>query len=390
MNQEQWIKPLLSDWEKHLSIRHMSVYPAVGGKFHDGEQEWLNFSCNDYLNLARHPDVIRESERALLEFGSGATASRLVTGTLPVHDKLERALAEFKGYPSAVLFGSGYMANAGTVTASVSRNDQIFVDRLVHASVIDAAILSRAKLVRYKHNDPSHLEHLLKQRNRQGRQLIITESVFSMDGDLAPLEDIAHVAERHGAIIMIDEAHATGVFGTCGRGRINDIGLKNKINISMGTLSKSLGGYGGFVTCSNMMRELLINRARSLIYTTAPPPAVAGAALGALNVIAKNPGLGGTLLQRADKFRELLKKGGLDTINSESQIIPILIGNNEKVLSLSLRLRDKGILAVAIRPPTVPPNGARLRLSVTLAHTEDDLSSAADIILDTARKEGIL
>ncbi len=390
MKQEQWIDRLRTEWDREQRTRCIDVYPSVGGLFRDAHREWLNLSSNDYLNLARHPDVIAASEAALHAYGAGATASRLVTGTLPPHEQLEHALAEHKGYPTAVLFGSGYMTNAGTIPALVGRGDAVFADRLVHASIIDAVPLSRARLYRFHHNEADHLDTLLKKHNGGGRRLVVTESVFSMDGDLAPLREIAEIAEQRNAMILIDEAHATGVFGPNGKGRIAELGLQEQINISMGTLSKGLAGYGGFAACSDRVRALLINRARTLIFTTALPPAVAGSALGALAVVEKEPGLGETLLRRADHFRNRLREAGLDTMRSESQIIPIRVGDNAAALSLSRRLRAEGILAVPIRPPTVPQGRARLRLSLTLAHTEEDLVRAADAIVTCARKEGRL
>ncbi|TAN36262.1 MAG: 8-amino-7-oxononanoate synthase [Verrucomicrobia bacterium] len=340
----------------------------------------LNFSSNDYLNLAHHPEVIAAAERALRECGASAGASRLVSGTLALHEELEARLAKLKGYPAGLVFGSGYLTNLGVLPALVGRGDAIFADRLAHASLMDATMLSRAELHRFRHNDAGHLEELLKKHAGAGRKLVVTESVFSMDGDLAPLPDIATVAERHGALLLVDEAHATGVFGPGGSGLIREHKLESAVNISMGTLSKALGGYGGFVACSEKLRALLINRARAFIFTTAPPPPVLGAALGALDVLEKNTGLGAELLRRAALFRQQLQAAGLDTMQSASQIIPVFVGDNARALALAGRLREQGLLVVAIRPPTVPEGTARLRLSVTLAHSEADLVRSAKIV----------
>ena len=390
MHHESWISERLSDLSKSHLDRRVQVYPEAGGKIRMGDRAYLNFSSNDYLDLSRHPDVVAKAAEALRVAGCGATASRLLTGTLAWHDELEQKLARYKGYPCALLFGSGFLANVGTIPALMGKNDQIFADKLVHASILDAVMLSRAKLYRFRHNDVEHLEQLLKKNTTSGRKLIVTESVFSMDGDIAPLQDIANVAQRHGAMVMIDEAHATGVFGPKGSGLVKEWGLEPLINISLGTLSKAFGGYGGFVACSKQVRAFLINHARSFIYSTALAPPVVAAALGALQVIEGSGELGAQLLTNAAAFRNLLEEGGLNTGNSASQIIPIMVGENSKTLAISSKLREQGIIGVAIRPPTVPQGTARIRLSVTLAHTREDLEHVAQVIISTAQGEGLL
>jgi len=390
MHHESWISERLRDLSKSHLDRHLQVYPEAGGRIRIGDRTYLNFSSNDYLNLARHPDVVAKAAEALRVAGSGATASRLVTGTLAWHEELEQKLARHKGYPCALLFGSGFLANVGTIPALMGKNDHIFADKLVHASIVDAVTLSRAKLYRFRHNDVEHLEQLLKKNVTSGRRLIVTESVFSMDGDLAPLQDIAHVAQRHGAMVMVDEAHATGVFGPKGSGIVRELGLEPLVNIALGTLSKAFGGYGGFVTCSKSVRAFLINHARSFIYSTALPPPVVAAALGALQVVEESSDLGAQLVNNATAFRNRLEEGGLNTGNSASQIIPVMVGENSKTLAISQKLREHGIIGVAIRPPTVPQGTARIRLSVTLAHTREDLERVAQVIIATAQGEGLL
>ena len=251
---------------------------------------------------------------------------------------------------------------------------------------MDAAVLSRAAVQRFRHNDAGHLDELLGRCPAGGRKLVITESVFSMDGDLAPLRDLAAAAARHSTLLLVDEAHATGVFGPGGSGRIRADGLTASVNVSMGTLSKALGSYGGFVAVSAPLRAWLVNRARAFIFSTALPPAVLGAALGALEVLAQEPGRGAELLRRAAAFRTRLQAAGLDTLPSASQIIPIRIGDNARALAVAARLREQGLLVVAIRPPTVPAGSARLRLSVTLAHTPADLERAADLVAAAVRQ----
>ncbi|MBW1795772.1 MAG: 8-amino-7-oxononanoate synthase [Deltaproteobacteria bacterium] len=364
MHYEAWINERLCDLSKRHLDRHVQAYLEAGGRIRIGDRTYLNFSS---------------AAEALRGAGCGATASRLLTGTLTWHDELEQKLARYKGYPCALLFGSGFLANVGTIPALMGRNDYVFADKLVHASIVDAIMLSRAKLYRFRHNDVEHLE----------RRLIVTESVFSMDGDLAPLQDIAHVAQRHDAMVMVDEAHATGVFGPKGGGLVREWGLEPMINIGLGTLGKAFGGYGGFVACSESMRAFLINHARSFIYSTALPPSVVGAALGAMQMIEESCDLGAQLLKNAAVFRNRLQEAGLNTGNSASQIIPIMVGKNSKALAISKKLREQGIIGLAIRPPTVPQGTARIRLSVTLAHTREDLEHVGQVIIATAQGEGL-
>jgi 8-amino-7-oxononanoate synthase len=381
---ENWIQAHLEEAHSKGLKRAAHLYPGTGGKITVNGEELLNFSSNDYLDLAHHPHVIDRSREALDHYGIGATASRLVTGTLPLHEEFETRIAREKGYPAALLFGSGYLANAGIIPAVVDRNDLIFADKLIHASMIDACKLSGAKLVRFAHNDPDTLRQRLEQfHDDGGRKLILVESVYSMDGDIAPLAAIAALADEFNAMLMVDEAHSSGTFGPNGAGLVREWGLEKSVNLSMGTLSKAFAGYGGFVACSSEMRHWLIHSARAFIYTTAPPPALVGAALGILDILEASPRLGAILQANASYFRSLLNNAGLDTMQSQSQIIPIQIGDNEKALQISRQLRNEGIIAAAIRPPTVPAGTARIRLSITLAHHIDDLERAANLIIKT-------
>jgi len=381
---EDWIQPILDEAKFQGLERAARPFPEAGGKIKIDGREVLNFSSNDYLDLARHRHVMDCSREALDHYGIGATASRLVTGTLPIHEELEARLAKEKGCEAALVFGSGYMANAGTIPGLAGKGDLIFADKLVHASMIDACKLSGAKLVRFAHNDVQALAQRLEQFPDTGtRRLVITESVFSMDGDIAPLADIAALAEKHGAMLMVDEAHSTGTFGPHGAGLVRELGLEKSVTVSMGTMSKAMAGYGGFVACSSTLRKLLVHSSRAFIYTTALPPAAIGAALGIMDVLESSPRLGAILQANADYFRSLLHAADLDTMQSQSQIIPIVIGDNERAVAISHKLREQGIIAAAIRPPTVPAGTARLRISVTLAHHVDDLERAAKLIIDT-------
>jgi 8-amino-7-oxononanoate synthase len=380
MNPEEWISGALEqDRECHLE-RSLSVYGESGGIIADVGARLLNLSSNNYLDLLHHPLLIQAACEAIERYGTGAGASRLVSGNLPIHEELEAALATAKGYPAALVFGSGFLANVGIVTACVGRDDTVFADRLVHASLIDGIVQSRATLKRFNHNDVNHLADLMRKDQRTGRRLVITESVFSMDGDLAPLLPIAEVCREYDAMLMVDEAHATGLFGPLGAGRVDELKLQSAVNLSAGTLSKALAGYGGYVACSNAMRNWLINRARTFIYSTAIPPGVVAAAYASLRILREDPTRGSMVLQRARTFRHRLQEEGFDTLESQSQIIPVLIGDNERTLRIAKRLLGDGIVAIAIRPPTVPEGTARLRLSITFAHTDEDLDRAAEAI----------
>lgn len=377
---EAWIDDELRALGRRHLERGLRVLPEVGGVVRERGRRLLNLSSNDYLNLAHHPDLAAGARQALDQDGCGSTASRLVTGTLPIHEELEHALAARKGTPAALLFGSGYLANIGVLPAIAGPGDTVLADRLIHASLVDGILLSRARLCRFRHNDPDHLAALLKKTHGSGRTVVITESVFSMDGDLAPLETIAACCHDAGAMLVVDEAHAMGVFGPRGAGRVRELGLEQAVNISIGTLSKALGGYGGFVACSDRMRAWLINRGRPFVYSTALPPPTVGAALAALALLDREPERGARLLGAARRFRHRLQEEGLDTEPSASQVIPVRIGDNEEALRVARGLADTGILAIPMRPPTVPAGTARLRLAVTTAHTEEDLDLAARTI----------
>ena len=414
MDSESWIQSELATLRREGLRRSLRAMGGTGGHALLDGRKILNFASNDYLDLANHPRVIAAAREALERFGAGATASRLVAGTLELHERLEARLAAHKGYPAALVTGSGYIANVGAIPALVGRGDVVFADKLAHASLIDGALQSRAELHRFRHNDANHLRELLARHgggHQEGcastnggstvaefakasaadsarRKLVVTESIFSMDGDVAPLREMAAAATAAGAMLMVDEAHSAGICGEGGCGLVRGLGLCGAVNISMSTLSKAFGGYGGVLACSEAMREWFINRHRGFIYSTALPPAAVGAALGALDVMQAEPERGARLLRNAAAFRQRLQDGGLDTGASASQIVPVMVGDNHRALALSRRLLEEhGMLAVAIRPPTVPQGTARLRLSVTLAHTPEELARAAEAIIETVRTE---
>ncbi len=349
-------------------------------------KEYLLFAANNYLGLANHPQVKKASLEAIERYGVGAGASRLISGTMELHSRLEERIARFKRRESAILFSSGYLANLGVITSLVGRDDVVIVDRLNHASIIDAARLSLAKLLVYPHKDMLRLERILANCQNYKKRLVVTDSIFSMNGDIAPLPEIVSLAERYGAFVMIDEAHATGVLGEKGRGAEEHFGLEGKIDIVMGTLSKAVGSLGGFVAGSRKLIEYLKNRARSFIYTTALPPGVCAASLAGLDLIENEPLYRKRLWQNVKYIRDGLLKMGFDLMGSETQIIPILIGEVEKTMEISEYLFSQGIFIPGIRPPTVPADRCRLRMSLMATHTREDLDRLLEVFGMIKRK----
>ncbi len=349
--------------------------------------ELLDFSSNDYLGLSRDPELIAAARQGLEMYGAGSGAARLMSGDLELFHELEAAVAGLKRQPAALVFGSGFAANTGIIPALVGRNDTVIVDRLCHASIYDGCRLSGATLIRCRHNDMGHLEECLARV--RGRGLLVVESVYSMDGDLAPLREIVALKEAAGAMLMVDEAHATGVFGKNGAGAIAAAGLTDRVEVAMGTFGKALGSYGAYVAADAGIITLLLNRARSFIYSTALPPAVVAANLAAIRLMGKRPGMGGELLARARFFKEELIRQGIAGEPGPSQIVPLLIGDSAAAMSLVEQCLDGGLFLTAARPPTVEPGRARLRLSVTLDHAAEDLSRAAEVIAAAAAGLGL-
>jgi len=333
--------------------------------------------------------LIDATQKAAARWGVGAGASRLVAGHLALHREVEDSLAAFKGTEAAVIFSTGYMANLGVVSALVGPGDTVFCDKLNHASIYDGIKLAGANLARFPHRDLNRLENLL-QKAGAGRRLIVTDSVFSVDGDLAPLKELVELKDRYGAGLMVDEAHATGVLGPRGAGLAEELGLTPRVEVHMGTFSKALGSLGGYVAGDRRLIDYLHNRARSFIYSTAPPPPVLGAIGAALQVVAQEPGRRNYLLAEAKTFREELQRAGFDLLGSETQIVPVLVGENARTLELAGRLRERGLLAVAFRPPTVTPGRARVRFSLSAAHSWEDLASARQAILEVGREMSLI
>jgi len=350
--------------------------------------EVLLLCSNNYLGLADHPRVRQAAADAAERYGAGAGASRLISGDMELHGTLERHLAAFKGAESALLFGSGYLANMGVVAALAGEGGVVFSDELNHASIIDGCRLARAETFVYRHRDTEHLAWGLEQA-RGRTSLIVTDGVFSMDGDVAPLPTLAELAERHGARLMVDEAHGTGAIGPGGRGTVAAAGLEGEVDVVVGTLGKALGGYGAYVCTSARLREFLINRARPFIFSTAPPPPSVGAAIAALALLESRPGVVEQLRRNSAVMRQALASYDLDVGDSRTQIIPVMVGDARRAVALCERALDGGVFAQAIRPPTVPQGTSRLRLTVMANHRADELQNAARVIGKAARDLGV-
>jgi len=335
----------------------------------------LNFCANDYLGLASHPRVMRACIDAVDKYGVGSGASHLISGHSHVHHQLEEALAEFTRRPRALLFSTGYMANLGVISALLGRGDHVFEDRLNHASLLDAGILSRARLQRYQHNDINDLKQKLS-TSKAKKKIVATDGVFSMDGDLAGLDILSEQAQRHNVTLMVDDAHGLGVLGERGGGVVEHYGLGiEQVPILMGTLGKAFGSFGAFVAGSEALVETLIQQARSYIYTTAMPPAIAAATLASLRLAEQESWRREKLISLIQRFRVGAQQLGLPLMDSSTAIQPLLVGENRKAIQLSEALLSAGIMVGAIRPPTVPEATARLRITLSAAHNEDQVDS---------------
>jgi glycine C-acetyltransferase/8-amino-7-oxononanoate synthase len=354
----------------------------------DGEPVLLLCS-NNYLGLADHPKVREAAADAAMRCGVGAGASRLVSGTMTIHRHLEERLAAFEDSEACVLFGSGYLANLGVIGALAGPGDTIFSDSLNHASIIDGCRASRAEVVVYRHLDSDHLEHCLHSHRGEGRQVIVTDSVFSMDGDVAPLAEIVELARAYHARVVVDEAHATGALGEGGRGAIAQAELQGKIDVQIGTLGKALGSYGAYVCANEEMVRYLINTARSLIFSTAPsPPSVAGA-LAALELLEEEPSRVARLHEAARTLREALAEEGFAVQQSDMHIVPLVVGDSEVAMHLCQAALELRVFAQAIRPPTVADGTSRLRLATMASHNTEELRQAAKALADATREVGL-
>jgi glycine C-acetyltransferase/8-amino-7-oxononanoate synthase len=353
----------------------------------DGEQVLLLCS-NDYLGLANHPKVRGAAAEAAMRWGAGAGASRLISGNMQPHSRLERRLAAFKGYESALLFGSGYLANTGTIAALAGRGEVVFSDALNHASIIDGCRLSRAETFVYRHGDVEHLAWGLRKAGGRAA-LIVTDGVFSMDGDIAPLAQLTELAKRHGCRLMVDEAHATGAIGPGGRGSVAAAGLSGEVDVVIGTLGKALGSYGAYVCASLETTDYLLNTARSFVFSTALPPSVAAAGLAALELLESQPERVERLAVNARTLHSALAAEGLGVGDTETQIVPLPVGDAGTAMDLCERILERGVFAQGIRPPTVSEGSSRLRFTVMSTHRREELERAAKLVGSAARELGV-
>lgn len=345
-------------------------------------QEVLLFSSNNYLGMSHHPRVKAAAKEAVERWGTGSGGSRLTTGNFVLHRQLEERIALFKGTEDAIVFSSGYLANLGVISALMGRGDLVLSDELNHASIIDGCRLSRATVKVFRHRDVAHLRDiLLAERNSYRRCLIVTDGVFSMDGDIAPLPYLLQLAEEFQALLMVDDAHATGVLGKRGAGTVEHFGLEGKDIIQMGTLSKALGSEGGYVTGNAILVDYLRNRARSFIFSTALSPPVVAAAIAALDVLEEEPHLLDQLHANVCQLYRGLKEMGFEVLPTESAIIPLMVGEANRALALSEALAEKGVFVPAIRPPTVPEGTSRLRITVMATHKPEDIQRALEAFL---------
>jgi len=366
------IAQLLRERSEEGSLRRLKAASSRhGGKIYFGNKEYVDFSSNDYLGLSGHPKMIAAAKEAAEIYGVGSSASRLLSGDLEICHKLEERTAEFKGKPAALVFNSGYQANVGIISALYGEGDCIFSDKLNHASIIDGLVLSGAKFFRFQHNDADHLEALLsKERSKFKSALIITETMFSMDGDRPDLATLVRLKEKFDCALMVDEAHATGIFGRSGSGVVEEEGLTDKVDLIMGTFGKALGSFGAYLAASREIIEYMVNKCRSFIYSTALPPAIIACNLAALEIVKDEPNRRRELLRCAEYFRRALKEKGLE-VRGASQIIPVIIGENRATASIAEALQEKGYWVLPIRPPTVPKGEARLRFSLSFDHKQD-------------------
>jgi 8-amino-7-oxononanoate synthase len=372
--------------KRHLGTSEKAQHPwmIMNGK------RLLNLASNNYLGLAGEEELKKASIQAVETYGAGATASRLIIGNHPLYEEAELLLARWKRAEAGLIFNSGYTANVGIISSLMGRNDLVISDKLNHASIVDGIILSRAECKRYRHNDVEHLEFILKKAPAEQRKLIITDTVFSMDGDIAPLEKIVALKERYNAILMVDEAHSSGIYGEEGEGLIHHLNLQDRVDIQMGTFSKALGCFGAYVVGNHDLIEYFVNKMRSLIFTTALPPAVLGSIIAAIHLVQGDQWRRKALQNNGIFFREGLSKLGFDICGSETQIVPIVIGPNEKTIAMSQRLKEEGIAAIAVRPPTVPENQSRIRFTVMATHQEEDLRWALGKIQQVGRELGVI
>ncbi|MCK4621357.1 MAG: 8-amino-7-oxononanoate synthase [Desulfuromonadales bacterium] len=382
----------LTDLAERGMLRTLrEIETAQGPRVKIAGQELLLLCSNNYLGLANHPALVEAACKATTDFGAGSGASRLISGSMSLHHRLEERIADFKGTEAALVFNSGYAANNGIIQGLLGPEDTVFSDSLNHASIIDGCRLSGAQILVYPHNDMLALEQLLEQagKERQGRWLIVTDGVFSMDGDLAPLDRLVDLKERFDAWLMVDDAHGGGVLGEHGRGTAEYFHCLEKIDLQMGTFGKAFGSFGAYLAAGREIIETLVNRSRSFIFSTSLPPGVLGANLAAIGLVASAEGRRrrSRLAANRQLFSHLLAEAGLDLCGSNSQIVPVMIGDPEPTMSATEKLFSAGIFLSGIRPPTVPPGTCRLRATLMADHTPYELRQAAQLLISVVRDE---
>lgn len=375
---------------EHLYRRLVDYIPRDAVHADSEGRQYLMLAANNYLGLTHHPAVQQAAASASLTYGTGSGGSRLTTGNHLLYRQLENKLAAFKGTEAALIFNTGYMANVGIISSLVGKDDVIFSDELNHASIIDGCRLSRGRTVVYGHSNMNQLADLLTKTTCSGRRLIVTDGVFSMDGDIARLDDIVQLARKADALVMVDDAHATGVIGPGGRGTAASFGLEGQVHITMGTLSKSLGSEGGYAAGSRVLIDYLINKARSFIFSTALAPATTAAALAALDVLSGQPDMVDRLAANAAYLRTELNQAGFDTCGSTTAILPVMVGDASLAVEFAQLLKEEGIVVSAIRPPTVPAGASRLRVTVSAAHSPAELTKASQAICMIGRQLGVI
>ncbi|HEX6506760.1 MAG TPA: glycine C-acetyltransferase, partial [Chloroflexota bacterium] len=352
--------------------------------------EVINLSSNNYLGFTNHPALVEAAVEATERFGAGSGSVRTIAGTMTLHEELERRLADFKHTEAALVFQSGFTCNTGIIPVLVGQRDAILSDELNHASIIDGIRLTRAERKIWAHADMSALETALQETRSARRRLVVTDGVFSMDGDVAHLPEIVDLAERYDAIVYVDDAHASGVFGRNGRGTIDHFDLHGRVHVQVGTLSKAIGVLGGYVACNRSLRELLIQRGRPFLFSTSHPPAVAAACIAAIHVLLADPERINRLWDNTRYFKSGLERLGFDTGKSQSPITPVIVGEGRKAMQLSDRLFDEGVFAQGIGYPTVPDERSRVRTIVTATHTRDDLNIALNAFEKVGRELGLV
>ncbi len=383
----EWINEFLEGKREKSLLRVLKpAYSKNSGLICFKNKEYIDFSSNDYLGLSGHHKLKNVLKKTADIYGTSVCSSRLLSGDLELHHILEEKIAKFKSKDSALVFNSGYQANLGIISSLCKKGDVIFSDRLNHASIIDGILLSGVKCFRYIHNDINNLEYLLKkERGKYKKGFIITESVFSMDGDSPRLDEIGRLKDKYNCFLMVDEAHATGVFGETGAGLVEEQGVSGSVDLIMGTFGKALGGFGAYLACSENVKQYLVNTCRSFIYSTALPAYVIAVNLAGIDLIRQEPYRRKDLLVNADFFREILEKNGY-SVKGASQIIPLMVKDTNKAISIGEELRNKGYWVLPIRPPTVPVGESRVRFSISYYHTKKILENLFNDINEIRKK----